>query len=152
MSNSAAGNIAETVAIVGIIDPDAYTASAQTSTIVDMKYWREIMVIVMGGDLGSSATIDCLVKGSAASNMGSPGNLTGKSITQLTQASTDKSNTQSIIRITQEEVAAQGYRYVQATMTVAVATSDAGLLILGYKPRYQPVSAYDLSAVNEIVM
>ncbi|MCA0455650.1 MAG: hypothetical protein LCI00_16865 [Chloroflexi bacterium] len=151
MANYAKGNIAEAVAICGVIDPDAYTAAAYTSSIVDMQDFREIAIIVLAGDLGASATLDCSVAGSAASNMSSSGALTGKSITQLTQAGTD-SNKQAIIRVTAEEVAAQGYRYVQATMTVATATSDAGLLIIGFPAHYSDAADFDLAAVDEIVM
>lgn len=151
MGNVAGGNIAENVAVIGIIDPDAYTAAAYTSSIIDMRYWREVMFIVLAGELGASATVDCLVKGSTASNMASPVNLTGKAITQLTQAGTD-SDKQAIIRVTAEEVAAQGYRYIQATLTVATATSDAGLIALGMHSRYQPSNEFDLSTVDEIVM
>lgn len=151
MANFSKGNIAEAVAICGIIDPDVYTAAAYTSSIIDMQDFREVMFVVMAGTLGTSATLDCLVKGSTASNMASPANLTGKAITQLTEAGTD-SDKQAVIRVTAEEVAAQGYRYVQATMTVATATSDAGLIVIGFPAHYSDAADVDLAAVDEIVM
>lgn len=151
MSNVARGNIAESVAVIGTVDPDAYGTGATTSDIIDMSYWEEIMVVVMVGTLGTNATVDAVVAGSASSNMASSATITGKSITQLTDAGTD-SDKQAIIRVTAEEVAAQGYRYVQLTMTVGTATSDAGAIILGSSCVYEPVAAYDLASVDEVIM
>lgn len=153
MSNVAGGNILERFGLIATIDPDAYATGAQTSDIVDMRYWEEIAVWVLAGDLGSSATLACTTASSANSNMSSPTTLTGKAITTLTDANTD-SNKQAAVRITAEEVAANGtsHRYVQATMTVAVATSDCAAVIYGAPSAYAPVSGYDLSSVAELVM
>lgn len=147
------GNILEEVAVVATIDPDAYGTGDQTSDIVDMRYWREISIIVMAGTLGTAATLDIAVSSSAASNMGSPTVLTGKSITALTEAGTD-SDKQALVRITQEEVGANGvdHRYVQVTATLTAATSDYGVVVLGSPARYMPVDGFDLSSVDELVM
>ena len=142
--------LSEALAIVDCIDPDVYTTGDYTGDVVDMQLHRRVMFIVMAGTLGSSAKIDFLVYGSTASNMASPGALTGKAITQLTQASTD-SDKQAVVEVTAEEVIAQGYRYIRGTMTVTTATSDAGVLTLADFSRYSPASEYDLSSVDEIV-
>ena len=150
MANVARGNIAENFAIIGTIDLDAYTAAAYTTDVIDMQYWREVMFVVMAGDLGSSATLDFLVNGDTASGGTFSTAITGKAITQLTQAGTD-SDKQVVVRVTAEEAAAQGFRYLRGTMTVATATSDAGVIVLGSPARYQPVSGYDIASVDEIV-
>ncbi len=131
------------------IDPDAYTTGTQTAT-VDMKLHRRVMFIVMAGTLGSSATIDFLVYGSAFSNMASAGAITGKAITQLTQAGTD-SDKQAIVEVTAEEVAAQGYRYIRGSLLIGTQTSDAGVVALADYSRYTPASENDLASVDEIV-
>ena len=151
MSNVAGGNIAESVAVVGCIDPDAYATGATNDDVVDMKYFHEVMYVVMAGDLGSSATIDFGVYGDTASNGSFATLITGKSITQLTDAGTD-SNKQAIVRVTAEEVAAQGLRYLRGKLTVGAATSDAGVVTLASPNRYEPVSGFDLSSVDEIIM
>lgn len=150
MSNAIAGNIAEHVAVLATIDPVSAGTGTSTTDIIDMKYWSEVMFIVMAGVLGTAATADLIIKGSTASNMASPGNITGKSITQLVKASNDGS--QAIVRVTTEEVAAQGYRYIQATLTVGAAASLAAVIALGMNSRYEPVAGFDLSSVVEIVM
>lgn len=146
----AGGNIAEDVAVLATIDPDAYGTGDQTTDVIDMRYWREVAFIVMAGTLGSSATVDFVVAGSAAVGMTSSATITGKSITQLTEAGTD-SDKQAIVRVTSEEVAAQGFRYIQGTMTVGTATSDAGAVVIGWHARYNPANAFDLASVDEIV-
>jgi len=142
--------LSERLAVVATIDPDAYTTGAQNSDIIDMHLHRRVMFIVMSGDLGSSATLNFKVQGSAASNMGSPADLTGKVITALTQAGTD-GDKQSIVEVTAEEVATQGFRYIRGIMTVGVATSDAGMIAIAGNTRYQPANEYDLATVDEIV-
>jgi hypothetical protein len=140
--------LSEALAIVDCIDPDAYTTGAVNGDIIDMSKHRRVMFIVMAGTLGSSATIDFKVQGSAASNMGSAGDLTGKAITQLTEAGTD-SDKQAVVEVTAEEVAAQGYRYIRGTLTVGTATSDAGVVAVAGFSRYSTLD--DLASVDEIV-
>lgn len=148
--SKAAINLAEDVAVLACIDPDAYATGDSTTDIIDMRYWSEVLFIVQVGTLGSSATADFVVAGSAASNMASSATVTGKSITQLTEAGTD-SDKQSLVRVTAEEVMAQGYRYIQGTLTIGAATSDAGVIAIGAHARYNPATQFDLASVSEIV-
>lgn len=135
--------------LAGIIDPDAYAASTVTSGWVSLVTYEAIQAIVMAGTLGSSATIDAKLE--QASNSGGTGakDITGKSITQLTQAGTD-SDKQAIINCRSDELdVANGFTHVRLSMTIGTATSDAGGLILGHYARYQP--ATDLASVDEVV-
>lgn len=151
MSNAVRGNIAESFGVVGCIDPDAYATGATNDDVVDMRYFEEVMYVVMAGTLGSSATIDFAVYGDTASNGAFSTLITGKSITQLTEAGTE-SDKQAIVRVTAEEVAAQGLRYLRGKLTVGAATSDCGVVTLASPSAYEPVTAYDLSSVSEVVM
>ena len=86
----------EGVAVGAVIDPDVLTATAFTSTWMSMEVFENAMAIVMAGTLGSSATLDAkLLQATDASGTGSK-DITGKAITQLTQAGTD-SDKQAII-------------------------------------------------------
>jgi len=142
-------NLSEDLAVVATIDPDAYGTGAQNSDGIDMEYWREVVFVVMAGTLGSSATLDFGVYGDSASGGSYATLITGKSITQMTEAGTD-SDKQAIVRVTAEEVAAQGLRYIRGTMTVGTAASDCGVIALGGNGRYNPASDYDLASVDEI--
>lgn len=143
--------LAERLAVIATIDPDAYATGDQTSDVIDMRYWREVMFIVQAGTLGSSATIDFVVKGDTASNGSFTTTITGKSITQMTEAGTD-SDKQAVVNVTAEEVAAQGYRYIRGTLSVGTATSDAGVIALAAYPRYSDARDYDLASVDEVVL
>ena len=140
--------LSEKLALVACIDPDAYTTGTQGSDSIDFENRRRAIFIVMAGTLGSSATLDFKVQGSA--NNSTWVDISGKAITQLTDAGTD-SDKQAIVEVTAEELATLGYRYARGVMTVGVATSDAGVVALSDSARYAPANTYDLASVDEIV-
>lgn len=137
----------EEYSVVGIIDPDAYTAAAYLTAAIDMSLYADVMAIVMAGDLGTNATLDAKATDSATSG-GSYADISGKAITQLTEAGTD-SNKQAIIHLRGSELNS-GKRYVKFSMTVGTATSDAGMIVLG-RPFVKPATLSDLTAVDEVV-
>lgn len=149
MSN-AESRLSERLAVVAAIDPDAYGTGAQESDIIDMSLHRRVLFFVMAGTLGTSATLDFKVEASANANMSGAADMTGKAITQLTQAGTD-SDKQAIVEVTAAEVLDAGARYIRGVMTIGTAGSDAGVLAVAGDTRYQPASEYDLASVDEIV-
>lgn len=138
-------------AVVGTIDPDAYTAATYVSDYADMSLFDSVMAIIKAGTLGASATLDAkLVQATDSSGTGAK-DIAGKAITQLTQAGTD-ADKQAIINCFASELDINnGYRYVAISMTVATATSDADAVLLGFAPKYAPASDNDLVSVDEIV-
>jgi len=141
----------EQAAIVATIDPDVTTASTVLSDAIDMSKFESIMAIVMAGTLGSSATLDASVT-QATTAGGTYKAISGKAITQMTQAGTDQSDDQAIINVRAEELDVDnGYRFVKLSMTVAAATSDAGGIVLGFNAVVNPASDNDLASVGEIV-
>ena len=142
--------LSERVGVVATVDPDAYGTGDQTTDVIDMKNVNRVMFVVMAGTLGTSATLDFLVKGDTASNGSFTTTITGKSITQLTEAGAD-SDKQAIVEVTAEEAKAQGFRYIRGTLTIGAATSDAGVIAIASGLAYEPASDYDLATVDEIV-
>lgn len=141
----------EQAAVVANIDPDAYAASTVTSGWVNMRDFGALLAIVQAGDLGASATLDAKLQ--QASDSGGTGakDITGKAITQLTQAGTD-SNKQALINLRAEELDLDnGFTYVRLSMTIGTATSDAGGIVLGFNAARGPASDYDSATVDEIV-
>lgn len=138
----------ERATLIGVIDPDANAAATYLTGAIDLGNFESCMAIVMAGTLGTNATIDAkLVQ--ATTSGGVYKDVTGKAITQLTDAGTD-SDKQAIINCRSDELdVANGYRYVKLSMTVATATSDSGAILLGFDARYQP--ATDATTVDEIV-
>ena len=141
----------EKVAILGTVDPDVLTAAAHTSDYVSAGLYEQIMAVILAGTLGTSATFDAkLVQATDSSGTGSK-DITGKAITQLTEACTD-SDKQAIINVRAEELdLANGFDYVALTITVATASSDGAGILLGLNPRNAPASDNDIASVDEIV-
>lgn len=134
--------------VLAVIDPDAYTAATYTSGWVDMSLWGSLQAIVFAGTLGSGATLDAKLEQATSAAGAGAKDITGKAITQLTQAGTD-SDKQAVINCQSEDLDVEGgFRYVRLSMTVGNATSDAGGVVLGMDPRYAPT---DASTVDEVV-
>ena len=143
--------LSQDVAVLAVIDPDANAAGALTSDWVDMTVFQRIMGICLAGTLGTSATLD--MKFQQATDSSGTGNkdITGKAITQLTQAGTD-ADKQAIINLRADELDVAGnFTHAALVLTTAVATSDSGAIILGDSARYQPANDNDLASVDEIV-
>lgn len=136
--------------LAGVIDPDLNTAGTLTTGWINMGLYESIQAIIMAGALGTNATLDAkLEQASDGSGTGAK-DISGKAITQLTQAGTDESDKQAIINCRSDELDVNnGFSYVRLSMTVAVASSDSAGLVLGHHARYQP--ATDIASVAEVV-
>lgn len=138
-------------AVVGVIDPDAYTANTYTTGWIDMTQYNELMAIVMAGTLGASATLDAKFEQASDGSGTGAKDVTGAAITQLTQAGSD-SDKQAIINLWGEDLDVDnGFTHARLSMTIATATSDAGAVVLGGAKRHGAASSGDLSSVDEIV-
>ena len=141
----------EVVAVVGTIDPDVTVASTVVSDAVDMALFDQVIGVVLAGTLGASATLDAKLE-QAVTSGGAYKDVTGKAITQMTQAGTDQSDDQALINCRAEELdIANDYKWVRLSMTVAVATSDAAGVLLALGAHYAPASDNDLASVGEII-
>ena len=142
----------ELVAVAGVIDPDVTAAGTVDSPYIDMGKFEQAMGIPLAGTLGASATFDAsLIQATDSSGTGAKA-ITGKAITQLTQAGSDDSDKQAVLNVRSEELdVAGGFTHVALRIVVAVATSDAGGVLLGIGPRHGLASDNDVASVAEIV-
>ena len=143
--------LTERMALVSTLDPVSQSADTVASDVVDMQNFRRVIFILSVGAMGTGSKVDMTIKGDTASNGSFATTITGKAITQLTQAGTD-ANKQVMVEVTAEEVAAQGFRYIRAAVVVAVEASLISLVGLGEFMRYSNATAKDLSSVDEIVV
>lgn len=142
----------ERVVPVAVIDPDAYSAGDYDTPWVPLKDFFRFMAVVMAGTLGLSATLDAKLRVATSAAGANAADVTGSNITQFTQAGTD-SDKQAVINFDPQQFlagAALDYTHVSLRMTVAVAASDAGAILLGIDPRFLPASDYDAASVDEI--
>lgn len=139
------------VAIVGVIDPDANAAATYTTGWVDMAKWGALMAIVMAGTLGASATLDAKIEQATDSSGTGAKDVSGKAISQLTQAGTD-SDKQAVINLFADDLDFNNaFTHARLSMTVATATSDSGAVLLGLYPRMGGAADSDAATVDEIV-
>jgi len=138
----------ERAAIVAVINPAEHGAGATDSSEVDHSGFNTTQWTLQVGAFGGSGTVDFKLQ-SASSSGGSFSDITGKSITQLTEAGSDD-NKQVVINLRADELTS-GDRYVKAVMTLATASTFASMTGLGFDARHAPASDNDLSSVDEIV-
>ena len=143
-------NLSEQLAVVSVIDPDAYGTGTQDGDIIDMAARDRVLFIVQVGDIASSGVVDFVVYGSAAANFSTPGPIPGKAITSLTQAGTD-SDKQAVVEVSAWEVGILGYRYIRGHLILTGAGADAAVIGIGGKSRFEPATLADLASVDEIV-
>jgi hypothetical protein len=143
---------ADNVAVLDVIDPDATTASTVTTGWVDASDFHTLMAVVMAGTLGTSATIDAKLEQANTSTGGAAKDVSGSDITQMTQASTDQSDTQAVISMQCDALDVDNdFQWVRLSITVGTATSDVGGILLGVAPRVGPADDNDGSTVGEVV-
>lgn len=147
------GNLkpSDRAAIAGVIDPDLNTAGTVTTGWIDLTTYHSLLAIIMAGALGTSATIDAKFEQATDASGTSAKDVTGKSITQLTDGGSD-SDKQALINLTADDVDFNnGFTHVRLSMTVATASSDSAAIVLGLDPRHGAASASDAASVAEIV-
>ena len=141
----------EMIGVVGNIDPDAYAAGTVTTGWIAAKDFQSFVAIVQAGDLGASATLDALLQQASDGSGTGAKAITGKAITQLTQAGTD-SNKQVLINLTQGDLDFNnGFRFVRLSVTLGTAGADFGAVVLGLNPRYGDATSGDAATVDEAV-
>lgn len=141
----------EVCALVGVIDPDAYTANTYYTGYIPLKDFQKFMATIFAGDLGTNATVDAKLIAYTANDGSGAFDVPGAAITQLTEAGTD-SNKQSIINFDKSLLAGStAYTHIRLSVTVATATSDVSATVHGFAPVYGQASANDLASVDQIV-
>lgn len=141
----------ELAGIVGAINPVSQGAGTATSGWIDASKFQQFMAIVQAGALGASATLDAkLEQATDAAGTGAK-DVTGKAITQLTQAGTD-SNKQVVINLnpSQHLDTDNGFDHFRLSMTVGTAASLIAGIVLGLNARLGVASDNDATTVDEI--
>jgi hypothetical protein len=135
-------------AVVGVVDPDANGTGELLTGAIDMADWEQLAVVSMCGTLGASASVVVAVTASATSG-GTYAAVSGKTVTHGGDSPTTGSDEQKIINVRSEEITSNK-RYVKISHTVAGATTDSGVVVLG-KARHLPAYDRDAASVTEIV-
>ena len=141
----------ELAGVVGVIDPDAYAAGTVTTGWIDASVFQQFMAVVQAGDLGTGATLDAKLEQATDSAGTGAKDITGKAITQLTQAGGD-SNKQAVIAVNPGDLdLANDFTHFRLSVTIGTAASDAGAVVLGLNPRTGVAGDNDAATVAEIM-
>ena len=136
--------------LIATIDP-AFNNSTLASDAWDMSKYRQVAAILMTGAATTSATVDAKIQFSATSNGTFTTGVSGKTITQLTDADGDK---QVIINLSAAEAASTAKKWARVLVTNSTTNYNA-LVVFGthsrFKEPWTTISYGDLSSVDEIL-
>lgn len=142
-------------AIVGSIDPVSQGAATVTTGWVSAAAFLAFMAAIKIGAMGAGATVDAkLCQATDSAGTGAK-DVTGKAITQLTTAASptvDNNNRQAVINCRADELdIANGFDYVQLSITVGVAATLIDGTLYGFYPEYGPASDNQAASVAQVV-
>jgi len=124
---------------LGAIYPETAAIGTHTFGYVNTANYQRGIVLIMVGDMAQGATLDVQVW-QATDDAGTDAKIvTGKAITQLTQAAGDGDDLLAIEVRTEELDVDGGFSYVSVVVTVAAGTVDLAVLGLGFTSNYPPV-------------
>jgi len=125
--------------LLAVIHPDLGLGTYYTPWF-SMATTHKLVCYVLVGDLGASATLDCELH-QARDTVGTGAKaITGKAITQLTQAGGDGDDVCAIELRTEEMDVQNRFACVRVRVDALVAASNFAVMVLGNVPRYAPVA------------
>ena len=133
------------VSLVGVVAPDAQAVGDVSTGWIKAADFFYFMAVISAGAMGASATLDAKIEQATSAAGAGAKDVTDKAITQIT---TD--NTQALINVNGDDLDfTNGFEYIQLTLTIGTATSDASAELFGFDARYAP--GEHASSVAEVV-
>jgi hypothetical protein len=145
------GNIkpSDVATLLGVIDPDANGTGDLSTGWIDMSVYPSLLALILVGDIASTGKVDAKFEQATSAAGAGAKDVTGKALTQLTQAGGD-SNKQALINLHASELdVAGGFRFARLTGTGTTAGADWAAVVQGFHGRYQPGA--HATTVDEVV-
>ena len=141
----------ELFSVLATIDPASQAVGTTSTGWISAGNHHNLLAFIQSGALGTNATLDAkLQQAQDASGTGAK-DLTGKAITQLTQAASGSAK-QALINLRPDDLdVSNGYAFVRLSVTVGVAASLTAAQVLGVNPRFAPGDANNQAAVVQVV-
>lgn len=134
--------------LLSVIDPQSATTVKSTGWI-NLGLFDSALAVIAVGVLGSSTTVDAKLEQATTAAGAGVKDITGKGITQLTQAGTDD-NKQVLINVRAADLdIPNSFAFVRLTVTPATSTALLFGALFGMDPKYGP--ATDATTVDQIV-
>lgn len=108
--------------LLTVIDPASLTAGTYTTGWVDMSDFENVLAVIAVGAMESSGTLDAKLEKATSGAGAGAADISGKAITQLTDAGTDD-NKQVLINLRASELAHPTIAYTHARLSVTTATA-----------------------------
>lgn len=138
----------EAYTILAQHDPRTRQVATHISAWVNMANYHRAVLHLKVGDLGAAATLDAGLQQASDSTGTGAKAITGKTITQLTQAGGDGTDDDLIIELRTEELdVTGGFEFVRFYVTIAVADCTYAATLFGDTSRYKPVPTTNYTEV-----
>lgn len=118
---------------------DSFAAGEHNSGYVALNNYHRAVILIDVGDLAATATLDVDLEQATSTAGAGAKAITGKSITQLTQAGGDSDDLVCMELRTEELDVDGGFDCINVEVTVANAAAEFSVWIFGYEPRFPPV-------------
>lgn len=126
---------------------DSQAAGTVSGTKVSLENYHRAVLVVDVGDMAAGATFDASIKQSDDAAGTTTKAITGKAITQLTQAGGDGNEIVCIELRTEELDVSGGFDYVYFEAVVATNAVEFSAVLYGIEPRYAPVPTTNWSEI-----
>lgn len=141
----------EQLSVLATLDPSNQAAGAANSAWVPLASHLCLLALVQTGALGTGATVDAKLQQAVDASGTGAKDVSGKTITQLTQAASG-ANRQALINLRAEELDVNnGFAYVRLVVTVAVAAANTSAQLLGVNPRLASAEVANQAAVAQVI-
>lgn len=132
--------VSEELALLAQHDPRTRQVATHVSGWVLMENYHRAWLHLKVGDLGAAATLDAGIQQAQDAAGTGVKAITGKTITQLTQAGGDGTDDDCCIELQTEELDVDnGFEYIRFYVTIAVADCTYAATLFGACGRYKPV-------------
>ena len=123
---------------LAIENADSYGIATVNSAYVSLANYHRALLVINVGDMQATATLDVGIQ--QATNTAGAGvkAISGKTITQLTQAGGDGNDLVCIELRTEELDVTGGFDCIRFYVTVAAAAVELSAVLYGGVPRFQP--------------
>lgn len=143
------GPLCQQLSLVDALEPVSNTTTTN-GLAVNMLYFNRIMYVLQIGVIQATGTVDFKLQSAAASGFGTPHNMTGKAITQITASG-------GICKVgaTSEDVGAtvnQGDQFIRCVLVTGTAASLVSYVALAGAGNWKPENIHNQIAavVQEI--
>lgn len=141
----------ELFTLLATIDPASQAAGTVTTGWIPAGNHIAFLALLETGALGTNATVDAKLQQATDSSGTSAKDISGKAVTQLTQAE-GGSNRQVLINLRPEELDTNaGFTHFRLSVTVATAASVIAAQVAGVSARFLPADTLNQSAVSQVL-